>query len=238
MLEGVTPRSANAERIRDALLAWNGDTSFDSLGTAVYHVFRQQLGRRILSEHLTPAFAGELAELAEPVPGAVLERFLDRSGSAHGGKLVAAALEDTWSFLRAHVDPNPARWSWSRTRAVRLRHAFERLGDARLQRLGRRLALGPLAVGGDPDSIFAVHHGPLPGDELRIGPGLSYAVDLADPAHAQVGLAGGQSGFAGDPHHADALPDWLAGRARPLWMHRGDVEYHRAGVWELRPGDG
>lgn len=238
MLRGVTPRSEAAERVMKALLEWRGDTAPDSPGAAVYHAFRQQLGRRILAERLPREFARELVELAEPLPGAALERFLDRSSAARGGELVSAALEDTWSFLRTHVGPNPARWTWGRTRGMRLRHAFERLGDARLRRIGRGLALGPFAVGGDPDSIWSMHHGPLPGDDVCLGPGLRYAVDLADPAHAQVGLAGGQSGFAGDPHHADALRDWLAGRARPLWMHPGDVEYHRIGVWELRPRDG
>jgi acyl-homoserine lactone acylase PvdQ len=119
---------------------------------------------------------------------------------------------------------------------VRLRHALERSAEPRLRWLGRRLGSGPLAVGGDPDSVWSMHHGPLPGDGLRVGPGLRFAIDLADPDHAQFGLAGGQSGFAGDPHYTDALADWLAGRARPLWMHRADLAYHRRGVWELRPG--
>jgi penicillin amidase len=135
------------------------------------------------------------------------------------------------------VSPNPAKWTWGRTRGLRLRHSFERLGGGSLRWLGRRFARGPFAAGGDPDSIWSMYHGELPGDDVSVGPGLRYAVDLADPGHAQVGLAGGQSGLPGDPHYADALGDWLAGRARPLWMHGSDVAYHRRGVWELRPED-
>jgi acyl-homoserine lactone acylase PvdQ len=120
---------------------------------------------------------------------------------------------------------------------VRLRHALERSDAMRLRWFGRRLGRGPFDVGGDPDSVWSMHHGPLPGDDARVGPGLRYAIDLADPDHAQFGLAGGQSGFAGDPHYVDGIGDWLAGRPRPLWMHRADLAYHRRGVWELRPGD-
>ena len=58
---------------------------------------------------------------------------------------------------------------------------------------------------------------------------------LSDAEHAQIGMAGGQSGHPGDPHYDDALADWLAGRPRPLWMHWSDVAYHQVGTWELRP---
>jgi len=237
LLDGVVPGSPAARRVLDALRAWDGDTGPESPGAALYHVFRQQLGRRVLSGWLPEEFARELSELAEPAPGVALARFLDRRSRADGADIAAAALEDTWSFMRAHVSPDPARWTWGRTRGLRLRHGFERLGAWPLQWLGRRFGLGPFPVGGDPDSVWSMHHGPLPSDDVRLGPGLRYAVDLADPAHAQVGLAGGQSGFPGDPRYSDALRDWRAGRARPLWMHRSDVEYHRRGVFELRPGD-
>jgi penicillin amidase len=237
LLSDAAPRSQAARRALDELRRWDGDTGSESRGAAFYHVFRQQLGRRLLAGRVPEDFARELCELAEPAPGVALARFLDRSGEPLGSALVEAALQDTWSFLRTRVGPNPDRWTWGRTRGLRLHHALERSGDARLRWLARSLGRGPFAVGGDPDSVWSMHHGPLPTDEVRIGPGLRFAVDLADVDHAQVGLAGGQSGFAGDPHHTDALRDWLDGRARPLWMHRGDVSYHRTGVRELLPRD-
>jgi penicillin amidase len=236
LLEGVTPASPAAQRVLDELRAWDGDTGSDSRGAALYHVFRQQLGRRILAQRVPAEFARELSELAEPLPGLALARFLDRRGAPGNGVLASAALEDTWSFMRTRVSSNPAKWTWGGARPLRLRNLLERSASGRLAWLARRLGRGPFAVGGDPDSIWSMYHGPLPTDDVRVGPGLRYAVDLADPDHALVGLAGGQSGFAGDPHYDDALGDWLAGRARPLWMHRGDVAYHRIGVWELRPG--
>ena len=66
-----------------------------------------------------------------------------------------------------------------------------------------------------------------------MGPALRYAVDLADPGHAQVGMAGGQSGHPGSDRYDDALGDWLAGQPRTLWMHASDVAYHQVGFWEL-----
>jgi penicillin amidase len=237
LLQGVTPRSRSGRRVLEDLREWDGATRADSRGAALYHVFRQQLARRILSERLPAELVEELGRFAEPAPGVVLARFVDRRGG-EAAALVAAALEDTWSFMRVHVNSNPARWTWASARELRVRHAFERLGGWPLQAIAHRLGRGPFAVGGDPDSIWTMHHAALPGDDVRVGPGLRYAVDLADPAHAQIGLAGGQSGFAGSAYYDDALRDWLEGRARPLWMHRTDIAYHTRGTWALLPGGG
>jgi len=81
-----------------------------------------------------------------------------------------------------------------------------------------------------------MHHSGLPEGEVSLGPALRFAIDLADPTHARVGLAGGQSGSAGSPHYDDALRNWLEARPGLLWMHWSDVDYHsREGIWEIRP---
>ena len=83
-----------------------------------------------------------------------------------------------------------------------------------------------------------MHHAVLPTSEIGVGPAVRFAVDLADPGHAQVGLAGGQSGLPGSRNYDDRLRDWLAGSSWTLWMHGPDVEYHRVGTWQLRaPGE-
>ena len=82
-----------------------------------------------------------------------------------------------------------------------------------------------------------MYSGELPTEDVGVGPAARYAIDLSDWRHAQVGLAGGQSGYAGEAHYDDALGDWLQGRPRPLWMHWNDVAYHRVGSWELSAPD-
>jgi penicillin amidase len=95
--------------------------------------------------------------------------------------------------------------------------------------------LGPFPLGGSPESIFAVHAQTPPPFEPGVGPALSFAIDMASPDHPRIGLAGGESGHPGSPHFRDALDDWLAGRARPLWLEWADVTYHAVGSWELEP---
>ena len=162
----------------------------------------------------------------------MLARTLDRLGRDKAASLIEGALDETWATMRTQISANPKKWAWGELHGVRLVHEFERSGSGTLRWVGRRLGVGPFAAPGDPDTAWTMYHGALPDYALELGPGLRYAVDLGDPDHALVGLAGGQSGSSGSAHYADALRDWLAGRPRPLWMHQSDVAYHRR-RWEL-----
>jgi penicillin amidase len=238
LLDGSRPQSRAAARVRQALLDWDGSSDIDSEGAALYHVFRQRLALRILERHVASPYISDLVAVSDPVPGLVLARFLDRVGAQQTAALADSALEDTWAHMRAKVGSNPQKWTWGRTHQLRLRHAFEEMGGPLLALVGRRLSRGPFPAPGDPESVWTMHHAQLPTDQLGVGPVMPFALDLADPRHPQVGLAGGQSGHPGDPRYDDALADWLVGRPRPFWMHWQDVAYHHIGVWELRPTGG
>ena len=144
-------------------------------------------------------------------------------------------LDETWTWLGVNVSSNPKKWSWGQVHQLRLEHPLERLGGPLLAPAGRRLGRGPFRAPGDADSIWTMHHAVLPTRSVALGPVVRYAVDLADLGHPMVGLAGGQSGHPGAVHYDDAMPDWLAGRARPLWLHRLSIAYHSEGTWQLHP---
>ncbi len=235
LLERAAPTSSSAQRVRAMLLEWDGSTATDSVGASLYHVFRQRLGRELLEGLSLSKGSRALLEQAEPAPGIALARALDRVGPEKVALSRDAALDETWSFMRSRVSANPKKWTWGELHELRLRHAFERLGGGPLAWVGRRLGSGPFEAPGDPDSVWTMYNGDLPDDSLELGPALRYAVDLGDPDHALLGLAGGQSGHPGSPHYADALADWLSGQPRPLWMHASDVSYHQKGTWELDP---
>ncbi len=235
LLDGIELKSAHAVRLRTILREWDGRTDVESRGALVYHMFRRELVHELLRQRLGLRWGDEIAALAEPLPGVVLERFLDRTKLRATSSLMESAFEKTWRFLQAQVSANPSRWSWGRLHQLRLQHAFERLGGGTLRWLGRRLGRGPHSVGGDPDSVWTMYHLSLPTRGSGVGPALRYAVDLADPGHAQVGMAGGQSGHPGSDWYDDWLGDWLAGQPRTLWMHASDVAYHQVGLWELHP---
>ena len=231
----LEPASSSAQRAKAMLLDWDGSTERDSVGASLYHIFRQRLAHRLLESLGLSREALALLDEAEPAPGLVLARTLDRVGRDKASTLVEGALDETWATMRTQISANPKKWAWGEIHELRLVHEFERSGTGTLRWVGRRLGVGPFPVPGDPDSAWTMYHRALPDRALELGPGLRYAVDLGDPDHALVGLAGGQSGSSGSDHYADALADWLAGRPRLLWMHQSDVAYHQKGTWELLP---
>jgi len=236
-LGDVEARSEGGARIQQLLLSWDGNSDVHSSGAAVYHAFRTLLARRLLALRLEPSLAAEVLNAAEPLPGALVERFLAQIDREDARTLAADVLEETWSWLGLEVSSNPSRWKWGAMHRVRLDHAFERLGSGPLPWVGRSVGVGPEAAPGDPGSVWAMYSTPAAPFEARVGPGFRFAVDLEDPRHLWVGLAGGQSGHPGSPNYADALEDWLRARPRPLWMHPSDVAYHERGVWELQPSE-
>ena len=233
LIADLNPTSSSAQRAKAMLLEWDGATGVDSPGASLYHVFRQRLARRLLESLGVSRDAQTLLAQAEPAPGLVLARTLDRLGRDKAASLIEGALDETWATMRTQISANPKKWAWGEIHGVRLVHEFERSGSG-------SLAGSAAASASDrsPRRAIPTRPGPCttarcPTDALELGPGLRYAVDLGDPDHALVGLAGGQSGSSGSDHYADALRDWLAGRPRPLWMHQSDVAYHQVGTWEL-----
>ena len=188
------------------LLEWDGSTGVDSPGASLYHVFRQRLAHRLLdSLDVSPRRAGAARAgraRARPRARAHARPARPRQGREPDRGRARRDLGDD-----AHADlgeseevglgRDPRACGWCTSSSARAR--------ARCVWVGRRLGVGPFAAPGDPDTAWTMYHGALPDRALELGPGLRYAVDLGDPDHALVGLAGGQSGSSGSAHYADAL---------------------------------
>ena len=110
LLDGIELKSAHAVRLRTILREWDGRTDVESRGALVYHMFRRELVHELLRKGLGLRWGDEIAALAEPLPGVVLERFLDRTQLRATSSLVESAFEKTWRFLQAQVSANPSRW--------------------------------------------------------------------------------------------------------------------------------
>jgi penicillin amidase len=73
-------------------------------------------------------------------------------------------------------------------------------------------------MGGDADTIQAAGYGWRAGAPFTVSSLSVYrqVVDLADGSSASSVIPGGASGDPADPHFADQLAEWAAGRRIPM----------------------
>jgi penicillin amidase len=144
---------------------------------------------------------------------------------------IRAALRAAITTLTDRRGSDPARWAWGDVRPVRLLHP---LGE--LRPLDRALNLGPIAVGGDTNTVPQAGVHPL--DPL--GPVGAIAnhrmvIDLGDVERSRFVVAGGQSGNPLSPHYDDLLELWVRGEGVPIAWSREAVAAAVVDRLELAP---
>ena len=82
--------------------------------------------------------------------------------------------------------------------------------------------VGPAPVSGGADTVCNTGAGPR--FESNGGAEFRLVVDFAKPDRIWTVQNAGNSGVPGDPHYADQLSDWTAGRYHELHFERANVE--------------
>ncbi len=239
-LEASEPEMAAALEI---LAQWDGNLAASSAPAAICEVWARQILALIL--------AGKLSGLEERVLG----RYPSGLWGLHAWEWLTARIDDPgspwWSFdqfqgrdtvllealrrslvyLRQKLDPDMRSWQWGSLHQLTFEHI---LGKARP--LDRVFNQGPFPIGGDSGTVWSAYTSwyEQTGD-VAIGPPYRFVIDIADPAHAQVTFAPGQSGRPGSAHYADGITDWFAGRYHPLLFLRQEIEGQAEATLTLAP---
>jgi penicillin amidase len=241
----VAPRDRVAADARDALAAWDGVLSTDTVGGLVATVLCQQLLDRAYREIAGPlgtvtglgAFAGApgysyrqralpnlLDHLLGPDPGWLADGDDPDAIIADAWAATVAALREAWG-------DEVWRWRYGQAHRFTLRHPLGAIGP-----LGRLLNRGPIAAGGDGETLNmgGLNISPT-GIESYSAPSYRQILDLTDWDRSRAIHPPGQSGHPGSPHYADFLPLWLTGEYHPLPWTRGAVEEATAHRLTLAP---
>jgi len=205
-----------ARRIADRYLTdWEGGFEPDSPEAALFVLLRQSL-----FEHL---FGDELVEDLEALMSTVLLSYdaLDEA--------ILSGRSSFWDDLRTPAEEGPAHiWARAlrsakaeldrrqpeldeqrldRLRRLRFPHAFDRIPV-----LGRLFGIGPLAVGGDTNTLNTMKASPARPEEALIVPSLRVIYTPANWTRTRAVAPLGQSGHRFSPYRDDQLDDWLSGR--------------------------
>ncbi len=156
----------------------------------------------------------------------------DHDGLSGRNGVLLEALQRSLAYLRQKLGPDVRSWRWGSLHQLTFSHV---LGQARpLDKIFNR---GPYPIGGDSGTVSSAYTSWYENDpEGAIGPPFRFLIDMADPAHAQVTFAPGQSGRPGTPHYDDGIEDWFSGQYHLLLFLREEIERYTESRLILEPG--
>ena len=244
------PACAESRAALELLRNWDGRMATDSAAATLFHLFLDEMSRRIARARAprswpwllgrSPIPAGGSTIFAARQVGRVSRRIREQpSGWFTGGwqAEIEAALTSAYSeAVRRLGEPEGPRnrWQWGRARAAMLKHP---LGRPPL--LGAILNLGPFQCPGDANTA---HQAGTFGEDPLAGPGvlpsMRMVLDVGNWDRSLFSLPGGQSGNPLSPHYQDLLPAWLEGAGVPISWTDGAVRAATVNTLLLKPTAG
>lgn len=223
-----------AREVAELLRAWDGRATRESVGAAAYHAFAVSLTRALLERPLGDALLRRYLDVPQVDPGQVVYGMVraaadggDRSAWSDPERAAAAvqeALRDAWFQLSSRLGASRRKWRWGRLHRIGFKPFESAPGDP-------AASLGPFEASGSGGTLRTAEYAPGDPFDVRLASLYRFAIDAADLRRSLGALAPGQSEHPDSPHYADALPDWLEGRPRPLVTAVPELE--RDGVTRL-----
>jgi penicillin amidase len=250
LLQSALSRSAGdappaAHPLRNRALAfltgWDGHLAPDSVASAIYHVFRQELLRHRCRDLPAGAF-DYLSGRGNDEALASVSAFHYRATGYLQGYLeapaaspeVAHAFDTALDWLSDRLGPDPARWQWGRLHTITFAHPIGLASPLLDCLLG--LSRGPFPIGGDADTIAQSGIDPWhPFSAATFTVSYRQIFEVGNWDRSLFVLPTGQSGHPGSPHYADLINAWRRGEYRPLLFSRAAVEPETTETVRLQP---
>ena len=230
--------TGDAARAAGALRAW--DLRMDTTGpSALFALFERQLQRDVFDDEAgragIPRF-GSRKRLAALVEGRLSQAWFDDVATPEvegRDQIFERALAEAWHRGVVLWGTDVVRWRYGEIHRLELGHPL-----SGVPLVGGWFSRGPFALPGSASTILA-YGGPWRGDAIRVtyGPSMRFVTDAADPASSRAVLPGGESGHPGDPHYADQVADYLAGRAHPVPWGAQAAAASAVSTLRLEPAD-
>jgi len=231
--------SGDAAAAAAALEAWNGDMALRG-PSALFALFERELLHDVFDDEAAaahvPSFA-TIKRLSALLAGKLDPIWFDDVATPEvedRHATVSRALAAAWSEGKRRWGEAVASWPYGTIHRIVFDHP---LGGLPL--LGRWFNRGPFDLPGSSTTILAFG-GPWRGDSIDVtyGPSMRFVTDASDPAATVAILPGGQAGHPADPHYADELDDYLAGRIRPVAWSAEAIDRATVSTLRLEPTTG
>ena len=236
LLAGLEPRSRRTARAIRLLRRWDRVLRVDSGAAALFEVWnsielptavlRAALGSQKAVDAIWPGDPTVILELLEHPDGrlgAHPRRARDRA--------LLVSLERAIDRTEALLGARWSRWEWGKLHVAHFEHPIAPAVDPAL---ARRLAVGPVPVGGGGETVGDTGYatdGPPKGVAdtrafFKVASGASFrqVIDVGAWDRSLTMNNPGQSGDPSSPHYRDLIERWAKGRPVPLLFSRKRVE--------------
>jgi penicillin amidase len=234
---------AREQEALELLQAWDGRMTRDSAAAAVFHAFRAEVLRALLTPLLGPLAAPLFRAVDRGANGFVREllaRLHHEVGEnratllpqgATWEQVLSEALTAAVASLAIRLGPDLSRWRWDALHRTGARHPL----SAAFPEAAAGLDPPSIAMGGDGDTVQAAGFYPLQTLTAHLVSMARYAFDLDDWERSTWIVPGGASGHPASPHYQDQLPLYEAHRTIPLLFGWKRIAAEAESVQELRP---
>ena len=236
LLAHLEPRSRRTRRAIRLLRRWDRVLRPDSGAAALFEIWnsielptavlRAALGSQKAVDAVWPGDPTVILELLEHPDGR-----LGRHPRRARDRALLTSLERAIDRAEALLGTRWSRWEWGKLHVARFEHPIAPAVDAAL---ARRLAVGPVPVGGGGETVGDTGYstdGPPKGVEetrafFEVASGASFRqlIDVGAWDRSLVMNNPGQSGDPSSPHYRDLIERWAKGRTVPLLFSRERVE--------------
>ncbi len=228
LLPLLTPLAGDAQLGADVrmLQGWDGVTSADSAGAALFEIWLIKHLRLATIAELAPAAArpligsGEIAAVIDALKAAPADTRL---------RILRTSLTAAVAEVSAALGPDRTQWAWGKLHHVHFEHALQGAAGDKLDLSTAKLPgagtyLSPLAAGWRADG------------RRMTGASFRMVLDVGNWDDSRVINGAGQSGDPASPHYRDHFELWATGRYVPLLYSREAIDASTTQTLRFTPG--
>jgi penicillin amidase len=234
LLQGLTSTDPNVARAIDALRAWDGHETPESLAAAIVNVWmNKHLIPAVVRRGVTSGAADIILSAVSPSPYAALSWLADGGlDRATRDDIALMSLRAALDELAERLGPDMAGWSWGGLhKAHFVPAAATAFADADLK---AKMSHGPTPVGGSSQTPAASTYG-MADFKVTNGASIRFIIDVGAWDNSRIINTPGQAGDPNSPHYSDLFPLWARGEYVPMLWSRDAIEKATGQVIRLEP---
>ncbi len=233
-LVALQPDGLTQQRALELVKSWDGKLTTDAAGGSITAVTLERLIQNTFTSQLGAGLGNDYAGTTDYSRRAILA-LLDQPNStwwqpAGRDAILKKSFAEAVDALGKQFGDTPSAWTWGKLHTATFNHP---LGS--VQPLNLIFNVGPVAVPGGVNTVFATSYKPTVSFAASSVSSLREIVDLSNLANSQQIHTTGESGQPFDKYYGDMVLMWRDVQYAPFYFDRAALDKVKAGTLVLTP---